>query len=393
MRDCLLAEVVDFKRQSIIPENIADGTKYVGLEHVFPDGRIDSQLVNNGDLASNKFIFSHHHILYGKLRPYLRKIAIPNFEGICSTDILPLLPVKDKIDKRYLYYFLRTPFMVEYATSRCSGANLPRISPKEIASFKIPLPPLPQQKKIAAILDAADAYRQQTRALIGKYEELSQSLFLEMFGDPVRNEKGWEKVKVEDISAKHKGSMRTGPFGSNLLHSEFVDEGIPVLGIDNAVLNKFQWKERRYITEEKYQELKRYTVFPDDIIITIMGTVGRVAGIVPKDIGIAINTKHLAAITTNKSLANPQFLAFSLHSDPHVLRQIKSQGKGAIMTGLNLTIIKGFKLYLPPLSLQNQFAERIQAIEAQKAQAEASLAQAEDLFQALLQKAFKGELE
>ncbi|MEL6593708.1 MAG: restriction endonuclease subunit S, partial [Bacteroidota bacterium] len=106
----------------------------------------------------------------------------------------------------------------------------------------------------------------------------------------------------------------------------------------------------------------------------------------------AINTKHLAAITLNKDIANPEFIAFALRSDPYIMRQIKKQGKGAVMTGLNLTIIKGLKLLLPPISLQNQFASRIQAIEAQKAQAQASLAQAEDLFNSLLQRAFKGEL-
>ena len=178
-----LKEIVDFKKESVTPDKIVDSTSYVGLEHVFSDGRISFIQVNNGDLASNKFKFTENHILYGKLRPYLRKIALPSFAGICSTDIVPLLPLKDKVVTEYLYHFLRSPDMVKLATERCSGANLPRISPKEIAEFKIPLPPLDQQRKIASILDTADAYRQKTKALILKYDELTQSLFLDMFGD------------------------------------------------------------------------------------------------------------------------------------------------------------------------------------------------------------------
>lgn len=122
-----------------------------------------------------------------------------------------------------------------------------------------------------------------------------------------------------------------------------------------------------------------------------MGTVGRVA-VIPDNIGIAINTKHLAAITLNNEVANPHFIAFSLLNDEYIRQQIKSQGKGAIMEGLNLTIIKGLRLFLPQIEIQNLFAERVAQIEKQKQQAEASLVKAEELFSSLLQRAFKGEL-
>lgn len=319
------------------------------------------------------------------------KIISDNEENIIVSTGFIVLRCNKNIDNQYLFHYLKSSLFQSQKDKLCSGATQKAINNNKFAEVAIPLPDLQTQQKIATILDKADVLKQYNQLLIDKYDALTQSLFLDMFSSRNFERNKWKDVKIEDIVKNEKGSMRSGPFGSDLLHSEFVKSGIPVLGIDNAVLNKFQWKQRRYITEEKYQKLKRYTVYPRDIIITIMGTVGRVA-VVPEDIGIAINTKHLVAISLNQKIVNPEFIAFSLHSDLNILSQINQKGKGAIMTGLNLTIIKELKLKLPPITLQNQFTERLKVIEAQKQQAQEALAQSEALFQGLLQQAFKGEL-
>lgn len=336
----------------------------------------------------NEFLFEDESLIFGT--GGLASIHYCNEKFAVSTDCF-VTQAKDykKTFAKYVYYYLSGN--MHLLENGFKGAGLKHISKGYIEDLEIPLPTLPTQQKIAEILGTADQLCQYNKQLIKKYDALTQSLFLDMFGVANTQRNDWPDVKIEDIVSNQKGSMRSGPFGSDLLHSEFVKSGIPVLGIDNAVLNKFQWKQRRYITEEKYQKLKRYTVFPKDIIITIMGTIGRVA-VVPEDIGTAINTKHLAAISLNQKIANPEFIAFSLHSDLGILSQIIQKGKGAIMTGLNLTIIKELKLKLPPIELQNQFAERVQMIETQKQQAQEALAKSEDLFQSLLQRAFKGEL-
>ena len=170
---------------------------------------------------------------------------------------------------------------------------------------------------------------------------------------------------------------------SDLLHSEFTENGVFVLGIDNVVNNKFEWNRLRYISLEKYEKLKRYTVGPGDLLISIMATVGRVA-VVPEGIPLAINSKHLAAITLDRRKVDPAFVAYNLHSNAKVVSQIASNGRGAIMTGLNLGLIRKIELKIPPLSLQNHFAQIVTEIESQKQQAQAALAESEELFQSLL---------
>ncbi len=309
-------------------------------------------------------------------------------DALLNQRVCKIIPNK-KVNSKYLLYFL--PKELKIIEDVTPFVTVKHLSVKKIQQIKIPLPPLAIQQKIAEALDKADAIRRRNKQMLEKYDQLIYSQYLNWFGKENFLFDHWKEVEIKNLAENKKGSMRTGPFGSDLLHSEFVDEGIAVLGIDNAVENTFNWKGRRFITLEKFEKLKRYRVFPNDVIITIMGTTGRSA-VIPENIPLAINTKHLAAITLNKKIANPYFVAYSIHSNPYILEQIKQRTRGAIMDGLNLTIIKELKVKLPPIELQNHFAKTIEEIEVLKIKVQQERTASENLFQSLLQKAFKGEL-
>ena len=298
------------------------------------------------------------------------------------------LPIKDPslLYTDYLYYVLKTLDVSSKTDRAVMGATLNK---KKLEQIKIPLPPLEKQKRIAKILDKADEIRHKRKESIRLTDELLRSTFLDMFGD-IEGKK-WILFTVEDIIKQRRNSIRTGPFGSKLLHSEFVDEGIAVLGIDNAVQNTFKWAKPRFITEEKYAQLKRFTVYPDDVLITIMGTCGRCA-IVPSDCPKAINTKHLCCITLDQTKCLPQFLHSYFLIHPEAQKYLKMNAKGAIMDGLNMTIIKKLPVPLVPIDLQKDYQKIYQKYEKFKNQLQSYYQESENLFNSLLQRAFKGEL-
>ncbi|MGJ3191789.1 restriction endonuclease subunit S [Paenarthrobacter sp. FR1] len=290
------------------------------------------------------------------------------------------------LDQRYLYHFLPYPLMDIW--HQTPFATVKHLSAKSIKSIRIPLPPIAEQQRIAAILDKADELRAKRRQAIAHLDALTHSIFHSMFGSPSPTS---AELAIEDLAASPKGAIRTGPFGSQLLTSEFTDDGVAVLGIDNAVTNTFAWAQRRYISEEKYDQLRRYRVWPGDLLITIMGTLGRCA-VVPRDVPKAINTKHLCCITLNRDLVVPEWLhAYFLQSET-ARSYLRQTTKGAIMGGLNMGIIKNMPVSVPPLALQQTFANRVAAVERLNETHRKHLAELDALFASLQSRAFKGEL-
>jgi type I restriction enzyme, S subunit len=285
---------------------------------------------------------------------------------------------------RWLYYRLGRLGLKELNRA----AAVPGLNREDAYQRRLLLPPAGEQQRIAEILDEAGALLAKRRRTIALLDNLAKSIFLEMFRDAAD---GCRIVTVGDLAAHRKNSIRTGPFGSQLLHGEFVESGIPVLGIDNAVNNEFRWAKRRFITEEKYKKLSRYQVFPGDVIITIMGTCGRCA-VVPEDIGVAINTKHLCCISLDQSKCLPEFLRSYFLMHPIARSYLQQTAKGAIMSGLNMNIIKAMPVALPPLAQQERYVVVVREVQDQKLYQIRHLLELEELFDSLQASAFRGDL-
>ena len=227
-------------------------------------------------------------------------------------------PDQDEVVSEFLAYLLVSKEHKEVllGIGDDTGATRQALTKSQLQNYQIPIPPLEEQKRIVAVLDAAfeglTRAKENAEANLQNARDLFERRIASAFQE-VESAKSVNASTVAQIAMPVKGSMRTGPFGSQLLHSEFTSEGIAVLGIDNAVKNEFRWGKSRFISPEKYETLRRYTVKPGDVIITIMGTCGRCA-VVPNDIPVAINTKHLCCITLDQEKCLPAYLhAYFLH--------------------------------------------------------------------------------
>jgi type I restriction enzyme, S subunit len=321
-------------------------------------------------------------ILFSSRAP-IGHCALTAYPACTNQGFKNIVPNK-RLDPVYGYFALK--FLTPAIVAMGRGATFAEINKELFESVQVPYCDLPEQRRIAGQLEQADRLVRTRRYALELTDTFLPAAFLELFGETGDR---FPASTVDELAADKPNAIRTGPFGSQLLHSEFTDRGIAVLGIDNAVNNEFAWDQRRFITPEKYQQLKRYTVFPGDVIITIMGTCGRCA-IVPDDLPTAINTKHLCCITLDQNRCLPIYLhgAFLFH--PFVSRQRGVAMKGAIMDGLNMEIIKGLRIPLPPLPLQQRFAALMEQVKRLRAVQREALRQAEHLFASLLHNAFSG---
>jgi type I restriction enzyme S subunit len=343
------------------------------------------ELLRGKEIGSTKKLLEPNDVILSRIVPHIRRCWVvgekKGFIQIGSGEWIIFRNPQATPD--FLRYFLLSDVFHSFfmKTVKGVGGSLLRADPKQVANFKIPLPPLETQRHIAQILDTADALRQKDQALLKQYDEFAQSLFLEMFGDPVTNPKGWGcRLLKQLVDFKGGGT----PSKSN---PDYYKGSIPWV-TPKDMKQEFITTSIDKINEEAIRNSSAKLMAAGSVLMVVR------SGILKKKLPLAINT---VPVTVNQDMKvliscddiNPYFLMYNLK-----VQSIKILQSVRATTADNISseVLKKIIIALPPISLQNQFAERIEAIEAQKAVAQRAAQQSEDLFQALLQRAFKGEL-
>ncbi len=307
-----------------------------------------------------------------------------------NQDLRAIVPAKD-IDGRFLTHFLKANQQSIIGLANNASHGTKRLPTELVEAVMVPVPPLPEQHRIVAILDKAAAISRKRKEGIRQTEELLRSTFLEMFGDPATNPKGWRAAKVGEALSSNRPGMRCGPFGTALRKDEYVSDGIPVWGIENVKPNLFDPDGSLFITNEKYQELTGYIVHPGDVLISRAGTVGRMCVARPHQKQSIIGTNLIRVALDPLVLSPDYFTALFTYFADRVAGLRASSDDGAY-SFMQTGVLKEVRVPFPPIDRQNAFAKFIEKVRENQANRQRATEESDNLFAALVQRAFRGEL-
>lgn len=311
-----------------------------------------------------------------------------NLEGAIGSTLAKITVLDENIFPSFLATYLRSKF--EYFQRTATGATIPHISRAALENLEVPVFSLEQQKFIYSQLLKTEEIIKKRQAQITALDELTQSLFLEMFGDPTSNKNSYPIKSLPNFYENPKEAVKCGPFGSALKKDEYVTDGVPVWNMDNITKNNgFVDDPNLFVTTEKSKSLQNYNVINGDIIISRAGTVGKMCVVESKYKDSLIST-NLIRLRLNENLT-PEFLVYLIKIFGDRVCRMRT-GNDDAFTHMNTGVLNSIEFPYPPIEEQQEFVNRLNKIKQQKMKMEQGLVNLKDLYNALLQKAFKGEL-
>lgn len=372
-----IVRMVDLYRGNIIDEGSLDRVEY-------PKKPKEDYALASGDILINRTSLKREGVAKAAL---VEKFSEPTYFD-CS--IIRARPNTQLADPKYLLRALNGPAVRPQIMRIAKTATITTVSQPGIRSLQIPLPPLAEQKRIAEILDAADALRQKRRESLAQLDTLLQSTFFDMFGDPVTNLLGWELNTLEELISSDLHSLKRGPFGGALKKEIFVPHGFKVYQQGNVIYDDFELGSY-FISDSDYRRLSGFAVQPSDLLISCSGTIGKIA-VVPCDALDGVMNQALLKIRLNPTKVLTSFFLALWRSAPFE-RRVLGMTHGTGMKNMkSMKELKSIRFILPPLELQRRFASIVESVENQKTSQRAHLEELNTLFASLQSRAFQGNL-
>ena len=352
---------------------------------------VETELRPYAEVAKGYTPFQRGDFLIAKITPCFEngKLAlatdIPTELGFGSTEFHVIRPGPD-LDREYLYYLMRSPYVRLAGEMKMKGAAGQRRVPAEFfAGFKIPLPPLSEQKRIAKILDAADALRAKRRESLAQLDALLQSTFLEMFGDPVENPKGWDMVEIGDL-------LETANYGTSKKASESLG-AFPVLRMNNITYSgRWDFSSIKYVDLDD-KEQNKHLVYRGQILFNRTNSrelVGKTAAYrEEKPMAFA---GYLVRGVPNARRSNAEYIAAYMNL-PQTKQRLQNMCKNIVgMANINAKEFQKIPIPSPPKDLQDRFANAVERVLSHRKTQDKQLSDLKILFDSLQNRAFAGQL-
>lgn len=316
-------------------------------------------------------------IVFGDHTRILKYVDFPFCMGADGVKVLKARP-EHPVDTKYLFHFLSAHEVPSAGYSRHF---------KFLKRLSIRLPSLDEQRRIAAILDKADALRQKRKRALSIVDELNGSLFLNLFGDPAVNTRKFPLKTFGDISEK----ISDGPFGSNLKSDHYVEEGIRVVRLQNIGVGKFIDDDQAFISEEHFKSLSKHECLPGDVLVGTLGDPNLRACLQPSYIPVALNKADCVQIRPNKKVALPEYVV-ALINQPSVERLAHGLILGQTRARISMGRLRDLPVPIAPLDEQVAFVKMVQKVASLAGQQQESLLRIEVAFSSLQHRAFLGQL-
>lgn len=313
---------------------------------------------------------------------------LSGLSGAYNVAIMKTIPNTQKLNKKYLRMFLLSDIFQNYISHVGSRAAQAGFNKMDLENLSIPLPPLNVQREIAKTLDTTSELLAMRKQQLAELDKLIKSTFHDMFGDPVTNEKGWPKMKLPQLVANSKNSLKRGPFGGALKKEIFVNEGYLVYEQNHALNNDYSFK-RYFIDEKNFNKLKDFEVKAGDILISCSGVYLGKLSIVPKGALQGIINQALLKVTLNNKVMNTVFFV-NVFSNPIFKHKNITSNRGSGIPNLPpMSVMKNIDFISPPITLQNRFAEIVTKIEEQKVLVKKAIDETQVLFNSLMSEYFE----
>ena len=311
-------------------------------------------------------------------------VALAGNDMCTNQGFKSLVPGGD-VDSLYLYYVMKrhAPRIADLG----NGATFKEVSKETVSNYRIPLPPINEQRRIAAILDKADAIRRKRQQALTLADNFLRSTFLEMFGDPVTNPRDWEVRTLESVADINSGLTK----GRKLNGRETVE--LPYMRVANVQDGHLDLNEIKTITLAK-DEVSRFLLRAGDILLTEGGDPDKLGrGAVWKgEVDECVHQNHIFRVACNDPSVEPEFVSAQVGSARGKRYFLRSAKQTTGIATINKTQLKAFPLLIPPTGLQQRYVQIVHKVEQWKASLQQSLDQSNDLFNSLAQRAFRGEL-
>jgi type I restriction enzyme, S subunit len=326
---------------------------YVGLEHLDPSTLHLRQWGQPSDVTGQKLAFKKRDVIFGRRRAYQRKLAVAEFDGICSAHAMVVRAKPKMILPEFLPFFLQSDMFMERAIEISVGSLSPTINWKTLKVQEFPLPPLDEQKCIAEILWAGDEAREKWVFAISELLECHKVYAAKSLGSSEGKE-----LSINDLGQSGEQVLKTGPFGSHLKTDYFQSAGVPIINISALGENGMDVSGFFYMSEKHAKKFESYMVREGDLVFSRVADIGRCLVIDEVHSG-AIISSNLIRIRVDKNKIRPLYLYLLLKVAPSTRKQIMAITATGGRLLVNTKTMQNLKFDVPPIKVQDSILKQI----------------------------------